>query len=68
MTCVFEGGSLPHVDKTLEVVIVDDVISEHEEVFLLVLKVVHATEGIDIDVERNVSVIRIRQDTDGKLS
>ena len=56
------------MEKTLQVDILDDDISEHSEVFLLVLKVVNATEGIDIEVERNVSVARIRQDSDGEFN
>ena len=46
--------------------IIDDDISEFPEVFLLVLKVVNATEGLEIEMSRNVSVARIRQDSDGK--
>ena len=34
--------------------------------FLIVLKVLDAPEGLDIDMERNVSVARIRQDNDGE--
>ena len=63
LTCTLQGGTSP-VEKTVEVDIIDDDISEHPEVFLLVLKVVNATEGLEIEMERNVSVARIRQDSD----
>ena len=52
---------------TLRIDIFDDDISEHAEVFVLVLNVVSATEGLEIESDRNVSVARIRQDSDGKL-
>ena len=67
LTFTLQGGP-PSIEKTLQVDILDDDISEHSEVFLLVLKVVNATEGIDIEVERNVSVARIRQDSDGEFN
>ena len=54
------------VEKTALIDIVDDIMSEYEEIFILVLKVVNATEGVDIRITRNVSVARIRQDNDGK--
>ena len=59
-------GQSSLVEKTARINIVDDIMSEYEEIFVLVLKVVNATEGIDIDITRNVSVARIRQDSDGK--
>ena len=54
------------MEKTVEIDIIDDNISEHPEVFLLVLKIVNTTEGLEIEMGRNVSVARIRQDSDGK--
>ena len=59
------GGNLPSVENTALINIVNDHVSEFEEVFLLVLRVVNATEGIQIDMRRNVSVARIRLDDDG---
>ena len=52
------------MEKTVEVDIIDDEISEHPEVFLLVLEVVNTAGGLEIEMERNVSVARIRQDSD----
>ena len=64
--CILEGGQGQTIDKDAYIDIVDDDISEHPEVFLLVLRVVNATEGLEIEMTRNVSVARIRQDNDGK--
>ena len=58
-------GQLHLIEKNAYVNIVDDAVSEYEEVFLLVLRVVNATEETQIEVGRNVSVARIRQDNDG---
>ena len=58
-------GELHSVEDTAYVNIIDDDVSEYEEVFLLVLRVVNATNKIQIDMGRNVSVVRIRQDCDG---
>ena len=67
LTFTLHGGP-PSVEKTLQVDILDDDISEHLEVFLLVLRVVNATEGVEIEMNRNVSVARIRQDSDGECN
>ena len=56
------------MEVTLHIDIFDDDISERAEVFVLVLKVVDATEGLEIESDRNVSVARIRQDSDGKIN
>ena len=64
--CILEGGQGRTIDKDAFIDIVDDDISEHPEVFLLVLRVVNATDGLEIEMTRNVSVARIRQDNDGK--
>ena len=56
------------MEKILLVDILDDDISELPEVFLLVLKVVNATEGMEIEMDRNISVARIRQDSDGEYN
>lgn len=58
-------GDLHSVENTAYINIVNDHVSEYEEVFLLVLRVVNTTERIQIDMKRNVSIIRIRQDYDG---
>ena len=67
LTFTLDGRS-SRVEKTALIDIVNDAISEYEEVFILVLKVVNATEGIDIRIQRNVSVARIRQDNDGNCT
>ena len=64
--CTLRGDQAPPVEKRVFIDIIDDDISEFPEVFLLVLKVVNATEGLEIEMSRNVSVARIRQDSDGK--
>ena len=64
--CILEGGHGHTIDKDVYIDIIDDDISEHPEVFLLVLRVVNTTEGLEIEMTRNVSVARIRQDMDGK--
>ena len=68
LNCTLElhGFGMPPVVKSVYIDIIDDEISEYVEVFLLVLKVVNATERLGIAMGRNVSVARIRQDTDGK--
>ena len=65
-TLELQGFGMPPVVKSVYIDIIDDDISEYVEVFLLVLKVVNATERLGIEMGRNVSVARIRQDTDGK--
>ena len=59
------GRDLHSVEDTAIINIINDHVSEYEEVFLLVLRVVNTTEGVQIEMGRNVSVARIRQDNDG---
>lgn len=63
----FTLQDLEQSEIDVEINIVDDDISEHMEIFLLVLRVVNASEETEINIGRNVSVVRIRQDSkDGK--
>ena len=57
-------GQAAGFETTIDVTIIDDDMSEYEEVFLLVLRIVDSTDNVDIG--RNVSIVRIRQDGDGK--
>jgi hypothetical protein len=66
LTCILQGDEPPPIDKDVFIDIIDDDISELPEVFLLVLRVVNATDGLEIEMTRNVSVARIRQDMDCK--
>ena len=66
-TIVIEGNG----EHYFNVDIVDDTISEFEESFILFLRVVNISnpEEIDVEITRNVSIIRIRVDSlDGECN